>query len=247
MNFDHVLGGAFQFAFHTAPNAFCCTQRRCLLHTDFAEPVHKLHGILFRGIFRIGRNNAIAYDEFAHAHQRRQSAGLGLNRRRVVLFTGVRHHFPHHLDRHFAVTAVTAAPAFEAVIHVLHGQILREESDAEIVVIIVRIDEMRFATAEPKHERSPVIDVIHRSAVGIDDTRSAFLFHFKDLNSVQRSRNGVDTVHPKLHARELRNESPGIDKHVRFFSRDGVHQFDRPVVRFREHPVVEHDHQDRKQ
>ena len=105
---------------------------------------------------------------------------------------------------------------------------------------------MRFATTEPEHERSPVIHIIHRSAIGIDYTRCALFFHFENLNSVQRPRYRVNAVHPKLHSRELRNKAPSINKHVRFFARNGVHEFNRPVVSLRKHPVIEHDHQDRE-
>ena len=247
MNFDHVLSGAFEFAFHAAPSAFCCTKRGGLLHADFAKPLHKQSRIVHWNTTGIRRQNAITHGIFTNAGKRRQTSRFSLHCRRIVLGTRICHHIPHHLDWHFAVAAVTAATAFEAVIYVLHGQILREKADTEIVVRIIRIDEMRLATAETKHKRSAVIHIVHRSAVGIHNTRSALLFHFKNLDPVQRSRNRIDAVHPKLHTRKLRNESPGIDKHMRFFARNSVHEFHRAVVCLREHPVVEHDHQDRKQ
>ena len=46
---------------------------------------------------------------------------------------------------------------------------------------------------------------------------------------------------------ELRNEAARIDKHVGLFTGNGIHQFNGPVVRFGQHPVVEQDHQNRKE
>ena len=146
MDFYRVLRLALEFRFHSSVQSFGCFESRNFLDPDSLQGPPALDRIDLRSAFHRIRNNGVAQDMFPQFHQGIQPFFKGLLPIFTVAFFSIFHHFGHHFDRHFTVATVAAATAFQTIVDVFHGQVLREVADTEVVFRIVRIGHVGFAT-----------------------------------------------------------------------------------------------------